>query len=77
MESEKAKTAKGLITKSTGKSKGNGAANQNNRLNEIMMEEFEKLKQLNPDLAEDKISQKDLSFYWNLIRSNNMKVSET
>ena len=74
---EKAKTAKNLITKSTSKLKGNGPANQNDRMDEVMMEEFEKFKQLNPDLAENKISKKDLTFYWNLIRSNNMKVSKT
>ena len=41
-----------------------------------MEEEFVKFKQLNPDLANDSITVKDLTFYWNLIRSNNIKVSK-
>ena len=61
-----------MITKSTAKLKGNGPANQNNRMDKVIEEEFEKFKQMNPDLANDKTTKKDLTFYWNLIRSNNM-----
>ena len=65
-----------MITKSTGKLKGNGPANQNDRMGELIEEEFENFKLLNPDLPEQKTTNKDLTFYWNLIRSNNMKVSK-
>ena len=65
-----------MITKSTAKSKGNGPFSQADRMEEVMEEEFKEFKQLNPDLAEQKITKKDHTFYWNLIRSNNAKVSE-
>ena len=53
-----------------------GPANQNDQMDEVIKEEFEKFKLLNPDLAEQKTTKKDLTFYWNLIQSNNMKVSK-
>ena len=45
-------------------------------MEEVMEEEFEKFRELNPTLAKQKIMKKDHAFYWNLIRSKNAKVSE-